>query len=46
MTPLEHVHDPMEIGTYGVMAIPALVINDWVIAAGRVPSKKISKVGF
>jgi len=43
MTPLEHVRDPMEIGTYGVMAMPALVNNGWVIAAGRVPSKETLK---
>ena len=36
---LEHLRDPVEIGTYGVMAMPALVINGKVKAAGRVPSK-------
>jgi len=36
---LEHVRDPVEIGTYGVMAMPALVINGKVKAAGSVPSK-------
>ncbi|MFZ1201010.1 MAG: thioredoxin family protein, partial [Desulfobacterales bacterium] len=36
---LEHVRDPLEIGTYGVMAMPALVINGKVKAAGKVPSK-------
>jgi hypothetical protein len=34
---LEHVRDPVTIGTYGVMAMPALVINGTVKAAGRVP---------
>lgn len=33
----------MEIGTYGVMAMPALVNNDCVIAAGREPSKETLK---
>ena len=36
---LEHVRDPVGIGTFGVMAMPALVINGKVKAAGRVPSK-------
>jgi small redox-active disulfide protein 2 len=36
---LEHVRDPVEIGTFGAMAMPALVINGKVKAAGRVPSK-------
>ena len=36
---LEHVRDPVEIVTYGVMAMPALVINGKVKAAGNVPSK-------
>jgi small redox-active disulfide protein 2 len=36
---LEHVRDPLEIGSYGVIAMPAVVINGKVMAAGRVPSK-------
>jgi hypothetical protein len=36
---LEHARDPVEIGTFGVKAMPALVINGKVKAAGRVPSK-------
>jgi hypothetical protein len=40
---LEHVRDPSQIGTYGVMAMPALVINDKVMAAGKVPPKNTLK---
>ena len=40
---LEHVRDPVQIGTYGVMAMPALVINDKVMAAGKVPPKSTLK---
>ncbi|MFZ0135114.1 MAG: thioredoxin family protein [Desulfobacterales bacterium] len=40
---LEHVRDPAEIGTFGVMAMPALVINDQVKAAGRLPSRGVLK---
>ena len=40
---LEHVRDPLQIGAYGVMAMPALVINEKVMATGRVPSKKTLK---
>ena len=36
---LEHVRDPVQIGTYGVMAVPSLVINGKVKAAGSLPSK-------
>ena len=36
---LEHVRDPVEIGSYGVMSMPALVINGKIKAAGRMPSK-------
>jgi hypothetical protein len=35
---LEHVRDPVEISSFGVMAMPVLVINGKVKAAGRVPS--------
>lgn len=36
---LEHIRDIREIGQYGVMGSPALVINGKVKAAGSVPSK-------
>lgn len=36
---LEHVRDPLQIGAYGLMSMPALVINEKVLAAGRVPSR-------
>jgi Thioredoxin domain len=36
---LEHVRDPVEIGSYGVMSMPALVINGKIKAAGKLPSK-------
>jgi Thioredoxin domain len=35
----EHVRDPLEIGRFGVMGMPALVINGQVKAVGNVPSK-------
>ncbi len=35
----EKVTDPGEIASWGVMATPALVIDDAVVVAGRVPSK-------
>ncbi len=38
--PVEKVTDLGEIMRYGVMSIPALVINDQVVAAGRVLSPK------
>ena len=34
----EHVTDPAEIASWGVMATPALVIDDEVVVSGRVPS--------
>jgi thioredoxin family protein len=34
---LEHVRDPMEIASYGVMGMPALIINGQVKAVGSVP---------
>jgi len=37
---LEHVRDVVEIGRYGVMSVPALVINGKVVAAGRIPPRK------
>ena len=36
---LDHLTDPREIGQYGVMGSPALVINGRVVAAGRVPER-------
>lgn len=36
---LEHVRDLLEIGSYGVMGTPALIINGKVKAVGSVPSK-------
>lgn len=36
---LEHVRDPIEIASYGVMGSPALIINGEVKAVGSVPSK-------
>ena len=34
---LEHVRDPLEIAGYGVMGMPALIINGQVKAVGSVP---------
>lgn len=39
---LEHVRDIKEIGKFGVMGTPALLINDKVMCVGKVPS--ISKI--
>lgn len=36
---LEHVTDIKEIGKYGVMGTPALIINGKVMAVGRVPPR-------
>ena len=36
---IEHVRDPLEIGNYGIMGMPALIINGEVKAAGSVPPK-------
>jgi small redox-active disulfide protein 2 len=35
---LEHVTDPGEIASYGVMRTPALVVDDEVVLSGRVPT--------
>ncbi len=35
----EKVTDPAEIASWGVMATPALVIDDQVVVSGRVPSE-------
>jgi hypothetical protein len=37
---LAHVTDVKEIGRYGVMGVPALIINGKVVAVGSVPEKK------
>ncbi len=37
---LRHVTDAKEIGRYGVMGTPALIINGKVVAVGSVPEKK------
>jgi small redox-active disulfide protein 2 len=34
----EKVTDPAEIASWGVMATPALVIDDDIVLSGRVPS--------
>lgn len=40
LTPeFEKVTDPGEIASWGVMATPALVIDDEVVLSGRVPSE-------
>ena len=36
---LEHVRDPLEIANFGVMGMPALIINGEIKAAGSVPTK-------
>lgn len=36
---VDHVRDIKEIGTYGVMGSPALIINGKVMAVGKVPTK-------
>jgi small redox-active disulfide protein 2 len=36
---VEHVKDIREIGKYGVMGMPGLVINDKVVSVGSVPPK-------
>lgn len=37
---LRHVTDPKEIGSYGVMGVPALIINNKVVSAGALPDRK------
>lgn len=37
---LRHITDIKEIGRYGVMGTPALIINGKVVAVGSVPEKK------
>ncbi len=36
---LEHVREIKEIGKYGVMGMPALIINGKIMSVGRVPPK-------
>jgi len=40
---LEHVRDPAEISRFGMMAMPALVVNGKVKAAGKIPAKATLK---
>jgi small redox-active disulfide protein 2 len=41
---IEHVRDLTEIGKYGILGMPALIINDKVVCVGKIPSKsKIKK---
>jgi small redox-active disulfide protein 2 len=35
---IDHVRDPGQIASYGVMRTPALVVDDEVLVSGRVPS--------
>ena len=35
---VEHVTDYAEIAAYGVMSTPALVVDDRVVMAGRIPA--------
>jgi small redox-active disulfide protein 2 len=35
---INKITDPGEIASWGVMATPALVVNDEVVLAGRVPT--------
>jgi small redox-active disulfide protein 2 len=43
---MEHVRDVKEIGKYGVMGTPALVINGKVMCVGKVPAKEKLKKWF
>jgi small redox-active disulfide protein 2 len=36
---LNHVTDIREIGRYGVMGVPALIINDKVVCVGQAPNR-------
>jgi protein-disulfide isomerase len=36
---IEHIRDVKEIGKYGVMGTPALIINGKVKSVGKVPPK-------
>ena len=37
---MEHVRDIKEIGKYGVMGTPSLIINEKVMSVGKVPTKE------
>lgn len=37
---IDHVRDDVEILSWGVMSTPALVVDDQVVVAGRVPSPR------
>lgn len=37
---LEHITDVKEIGRYGVMGVPALIIDDRVVCVGQAPNRK------
>jgi small redox-active disulfide protein 2 len=37
---VQKVEDIMQIMTYGVMATPALAVNEKLVVSGRVPSKR------
>ncbi len=37
---IEKVTDAGEIASWGVMATPALVVDDRIVAAGRIPSEQ------
>jgi small redox-active disulfide protein 2 len=39
----DHVTDPGEIASWGVMKTPALVIDDEVVMSGRVPTTETVK---
>jgi small redox-active disulfide protein 2 len=43
---LEHVRDIKEIGRYGVMGTPALLINGKVKSVGKVPARKQIRAWF
>ena len=43
MADLEHIRHPLEISRYGITAMPALVINGEVKAAGKMPAKPVLK---
>ena len=36
---IEHVRDMREIGSYGIMGVPGLVINGQVKAVGKIPPR-------
>ena len=40
---LDHIRHPLEISQYGILAMPALVINGKVKAAGNIPPKPVLK---